>query len=132
MVSALSSSVRRASSAAASGPGRAPLRRVFASVIIVWMRVLAAPARGSTEPVIGCGLYSSRTFSSASSSRTMFSPARITEVLPGLPSQPSQVGAYSTVVIRPAGAPAYGWIGASWGRPTSMTSLSSTPMSASW
>src|SRR5688500_3764982 len=61
----------------------------------------------------------------------MFSPASITEVLPGFPSQPSHVGAYSTVVYAPVGGPAYGRMGASCGRPTSTMSLSSTPTSAS-
>src|SRR5881397_1069597 len=35
----------------------------------------------------------------------MFSPASTSEVLPGSPSHPSQVGAYSTVGQRPSGVP---------------------------
>lgn len=55
-VSLSSSAARRTSSAAASGPGRAPERFAAASRTIALMRSFAAPARGSTEPVIGCGL----------------------------------------------------------------------------
>ncbi len=56
VVSRSSSAVRRASSATASGPGRGPVRSRLAARISSRMRRSAAPARGSTEPVSGCGL----------------------------------------------------------------------------
>ncbi|WP_308112549.1 NAD-dependent epimerase/dehydratase family protein [Streptomyces hyderabadensis] len=131
-VSRSSSAARRARPAAADASGRGPPRARFAVRTSSRMRRSAARARGSTDPVSGCGLYSSRTPGSASSARTRFSPASTTEVLPGLPSQPSQVGAYRTVVNAPgAGGPAYGRTASSCGRPISTTSLSSTPTSAS-
>ncbi len=128
VVSRSNSLVCRASSPVSWG--RSPVRSRFAALISSRMRESAAPARGSTDPVSGCGLYSSRTPGSASSARTRFSPASITDVLPGLPSQPSQVGAYRTVVYVPLGGPSYGRTASSCGRPISTTSLSSTPTSA--
>ncbi|CAM5687541.1 hypothetical protein SMICM304S_03845 [Streptomyces microflavus] len=61
----------------------------------------------------------------------MFSPARRREVLPGLSSQPSQVGAYSTVGMGFLTAPVQLRIGSSCGRPTSTMSSSRIPTSAS-
>lgn len=56
LVARSSSAVRRASSAASTVGAEVAGRRRLASRIMAWMRSLAAPARGSTEPVIGCGL----------------------------------------------------------------------------
>lgn len=60
----------------------------------------------------------------------MFSPASSSEVLPGLSSQPSQVGAYSTVGMGFLVVPVQLSMGASCGRPTSTMSSSRMPTSA--
>ncbi len=105
-----SSTVRRASSAAVDAPGRDPLRSRFAARTSSPDAQIGGPGPADPPtPSADAACTAAGTPGSASSARSeVLAGLDNTDVLPGLPSQPSHVGAYRTVVNAPgAGGPAY-------------------------